>query len=71
MRPANGRRPRNDLKARLVALGIRQQELAERLGLSNHLNAVLNGRAPLTRRLARELARELDMPVEEVMEGAR
>jgi len=67
----NGRQPRNDLKARLVALGIRQQELAERLGLSNHLNAVLNGRAPLTRRLARELARELDMPVEDVMEGAR
>jgi len=67
----NGRRPRNDLKARLVALGIRQQELAERLGLSNHLNAVLNGRAPLTKRLARELAQELNMTVEEVMEGAK
>jgi len=67
----NGRRPRNDLKARLVALGIRQSELAERLGLSNHLNAVLNGRAPITRRLAGQLAQELGMTVEEVMEGAR
>ena len=67
----NGRQPRNDLKARLVALGIRQQELAERLGLSNHLNAVLNGRAPLTRRLARELAQELGLSFEEVMEGAK
>jgi len=67
----NGRRPRNDLKARLVALGIRQVDLAERLGLSNHLNAVLNGRAPLTKRLARELAQELGMSFEEVMEGAR
>lgn len=71
MTPANGRRPRNDLKARLVALGIRQVELGKRLGLSNHLNAVLNGRAPITERLARQLAQELGMSVEEVMEGAK
>ena len=67
----NGRRPRNDLKAKLVAAGISQVELGRRLGLSTHLNAVLNGRYPLTKRLAREIARELDMPVQEVMEGAK
>jgi len=68
----NGSRPRNDLKAKLVALGIRQVELAERLDMaSGHLNAVLNGRAPLRTQLARLLAQELGLSFEEVMEGAK
>ena len=68
----NGSRPRNDLKAKLVSLGISQVELAERLDMaSGHLNAVLNGRSPLRGQLARLLAQELGISVEEVMEGAR
>ena len=56
--PLNGRKPRNDLKAAFARRGLKQRGIAAKVQISEgHLNDVLNGRRPLTHRLARDISR--------------
>lgn len=53
-----------EMKAQLVARGLSQVEVARRAGItSQHLNAVLNGYAPMTDRLARDIAFATGIPL--------
>ncbi|MBF8255119.1 MAG: hypothetical protein HW375_26 [Anaerolineales bacterium] len=53
--------PRNDLKASVVARGIRFKDVAETCGITpQHLSDVLNGRARLTPRLERQITEMID-----------
>lgn len=57
-------RVHNRLKGELIARGYSQAEVSRRIGITpEHLNAVLNGHAPLPPRLARDIAFATGIPL--------
>lgn len=53
-----------DLKAELARKRLSQRELARRIGVkTTHLNEVLNGKARMTRRMARDIAVMAKLPM--------
>jgi predicted transcriptional regulator/DNA-binding XRE family transcriptional regulator len=58
------------LRERRVALGLRQAELAERVGISaSYLNLIEHNRRRISEALLERLARALDLPVQAFQEG--
>lgn len=60
----NGRRALYHIKAAFARRGLRQRGVAAKVHISEgHLNDVLNGRRPLTHRLARDISRATGIPL--------
>ena len=61
-------RPLRDLKAEFVRRGLKQKEVARRIGVTHwHLNNVLNGLTPMTERLARDISFATSIPLSVVL----
>ena len=62
--PTAKTKERRDLKAELMRRGLSQKQVARRVGITYwHLNSVLNGAAPMTDRLARDIAFATGIPL--------